>query len=402
MKWPLALLVLIPCAASAQPAADESSLALIHANIIDGVVDEVLRDTTVLVRGGKIEALGRVSVPPGSEVLDLAGRWLLPGLIDAHAHLFNLAGARRALEQGATTVRVLGTSHFVDVRMRELHAAGASDVPRVIAAGYQVRPDVIDAFPDFLLDFPQMLALRGGLHGADDLRRVVRALAERRVDFIKVLANERAGTPNTDPLTRTFDDAELGAIVDEARKHGLPVAAHAYTDDAVRAFVLAGGRTVEHVQLVTDATLALMKERGVCLDPTVATLEVGTRNPNSVLSDRSRAMQPRARDAAARAVKAGVRIIAGTDMTSDRPTPSVADELAELVMAGMTPMQAIRAATSVAAECLGVEEQVGAIKPGLAADFVAVAGDPLADVAALQSLVLIVHDGKVVVNRLSR
>ena len=277
MKWPLALLVLFPCAASAQPAADESPLALIHANVIDGVVDEVLRDATVLVRGGKIEAVGRVSVPPGSEVLDLEGRWLLPGLIDAHAHLFNLAGARRALEQGATTVRVLGTSHFVDVRMRELHAAGASDVPRVIAAGYQVRPDVIDAFPDFLLDFPQTLALRGGLHGADDLRRVVRALAERRVDFIKVLANERAGTPNTDPLTRTFDDAELGAIVDEARQHGLPVAAHAYTDDAVRAFVLAGGRTVEHVQLVSDATLALMKQRGVCLDPTVATLEVGTR-----------------------------------------------------------------------------------------------------------------------------
>ncbi len=402
MKWPLALLLLFPCAASAQPAADQSALALIHANVIDGLVDEVLRDTTVLVRGGRIEAMGTISVPPGSEVLDLEGHWLLPGLIDAHAHLFNLAGARRALEQGATTVRVLGTSHFVDVRMRELHAAGASDVPRVIAAGYQVRPDVIDAFPDFLLDFPQMLALRGGLHGADDLRRVVRALAERRVDFIKVLANERAGTPNTDPLTRTFDDAELGAIVDEARKHGLPVAAHAYTDDAVRAFVLAGGRTVEHVQLVSDATLALMKERGVCLDPTVATLEVGTRNPNSVLSDRARAMQPRARDAAARAVKAGVRIIAGTDMTSDRLTPSVADELAELVMAGLTPMQAIRAATSVAAECLGVEAQVGAIKPGLAADFVAVAGDPLADVAALQSLVLIVHDGKVIVNRLSR
>jgi imidazolonepropionase-like amidohydrolase len=306
------------------------------------------------------------------------------------------------LEQGATTVRVLGTSHFVDVRMRELHAAGASDVPRVIAAGYQVRPDLVDAFPDFLLDFPQMLALRRGLHGADDLRRVVRALAERRVDFIKVLANERAGTPNTDPLTRTFDDAELAAIVDEATKHGLPVAAHAYTDDAVRTFVLAGGRTVEHVQLVSDATLALMKERGASLDPTVSAFEVGTRNPNSELSDRARAMQPRGRDGVTRAVKAGVRIIAGTDMTSDRPTPSVADELAELVMAGMAPMEAIRAATSVAAECLGVEEHVGAIKPGLAADLVAVAADPLADIASLQTLVLVVHDGKVVVNRLSR
>ena len=114
-------------------------------------------------------------------------------------------------------------------------------------------------------------------------------------------------------------------------------------------------------------------------------------------------MQPRARESAARAVgKAGVRIIAGTDMTSDRLTPGVtADELVELVMAGMTPMQAIRAATSTSAECLGVEEHVGAIKPGLAADFVAVASDPLADVAALRSVVLVIHDGKVVLNRLT-
>ena len=400
MKWPLTFLLLISIADCTQPAVNEPLLALIHANVIDGVADDVLRDATVVVRGGRIEAVGRTSVPPGSVVLELEGRWLLPGLIDAHTHLNDLAGARRALELGATTVRVLGTAQFVDVRMRELHAAGASDVPRVIAAGYQVRPDLVDVRPEFLLDFPQMMALRGGLHGADDLRLVVRALAERRVDFIKVLANERAGTPNTDPLRRTFDDEELAVIVDEARKHGLPVAAHAFVDEAVRAFVLAGGRTVEHLYQVSDATLALMKEHGVCLDPTVAQAEIGTRNPNSVLADRSRRAQPQVRDAAARAVTAGVRIIAGTDMTSERLTPSVADELAEFVMAGMTPMQAIQAATSVAADCLGVEAHVGAIKPGLAADFVAVAGDPLADIAALQSLVLVVHDGNVVVNRL--
>jgi len=192
MKCPIALLILVSCVAHAQPATDDRTLALIHANVIDGLADEVLLDTTVLIRGRRIESVGTAAVPAGSEVLDLEGRWLLPGLIDAHAHVFNLAGARRVLEQGTTTVRVLGTSHFVDVRMRELNAAGATDVPRVIAAGYQVRADLVDAFPDFLLDFPQMLTLRGGLHGPDDLRRVVRAMAERRVDFIKVLANERA------------------------------------------------------------------------------------------------------------------------------------------------------------------------------------------------------------------
>ena len=401
MKYIAATLMLFSCIAGAQPATDETTLALIHANVIDGVADAVLRDATVLVRGGRIERVGRAPAPAGSRVLDLEGRWLLPGLIDAHAHVTNLAGARRVLELGATTVRVLGTSNFVDVRARDLHAAGAKDVPRIIAAGYQVRPDLVDAFPDFLLDFPQMLALREGLRGPEELRRIVSALAERRVDFIKVLVNERAGTPGTDPLKRTFTDMEIGAIVDEARKHGLPVAAHAYTDDAVRAFVLAGGRTVEHIQLASNETLALMRERGTCLDPTVASLEVGTRSANAEVAERTRAMQPRARDGLVRAVNAGVRIIAGTDMTSDRLTPTLADELAELVTAGMTPMQAIRAATSVAAECLGVADDVGSIKPGLAADFVAVASDPLADIAALKNLALVMHDGEAVIDRLS-
>ena len=246
-----------------------------------------------------------------------------------------------------------------------------------------------------------MLVLRDGLRGPEELRRVVSALAERRVDFIKVLVNERAGTPGTDPLRRTFTDLEIGAIVDEARKHGLPVAAHGYTDDAVRAFVLAGGRTVEHIQLASNETLALMKERGACLDPTVASLEVGTRSANAEVAERTRAMQPRARDGLVRAVNAGVRIIAGTDMTSDRLTPTLADELAELVTAGMTPMQAIRAATSVSAECLGVADEVGSIKPGLAADFVAVASDLLADIAALINLALVMHDGEAVIDRLS-
>jgi len=166
--------------------------------------------------------------------------------------------------------------------------------------------------------------------------------------------------------------------------------------------VLAGGRTVEHIQLASNETLALMKERGVCLDPTVAAWDVGTRSANSEVANRARAMQPRGRDGLVRAVNAGVRIIAGTDMTSDRLTPSIADELAELVMAGMTPMQAIRAATSISAECLGVEGDVGSIRPGLAADLVAVASDPRAEIAALKTLALVVHDGEVVIDRLSR
>jgi imidazolonepropionase-like amidohydrolase len=400
----LALLTASDPTCWAQSQSKETVLVLTHANLIDGVSPEVLPDATIVVRGGRIESVAtNVAIaPPGAQIVDVKGRWLLPGFVDAHAHLFDLSSARRALQYGSTTVRVLGVEHFVDVGMRELHNAGWTDLPAVVAAGYQIRPDIGTAWPGFLLDFPNLNRFVSGLRGADNLRLVVQVLAEHHVDLIKILATERATPPETDPLKRTFSDEEMSAIVDEARKAGLNVAAHAHSDEGARGAVLAGVHSIEHGTYLSDETLTLMKARGTYLVPTIATWP-DDNDDNPVFNRQARAMQPHARDSAARAWKMGVKVVAGTDITYGATGlgHSMADEIAALVQIGMPPMEAIKAGTSVAAECLGIEKRTGTIKAGMTADFIAVDGDPLANIEALQDLVLVIHDGKVIVNHLT-
>jgi len=192
--------------------------------------------------------------------------------------------------------------------------------------------------------------------------------------------------------------------VDEARKFGLPVAAHAHSDEGARGAVLAGVRSIEHGTYVSDETLALMKARGTYLDPTISVWNDGSETGNPILEQRTRAMQPRARDTAGRAWRIGVKIVAGTDNSYEATGRgfNMADEVAELVRAGIPPLDAIKAATAVSAECLGVEKRTGTIRPGMTADFIAVDRDPLADIGALEDLVLVIHDGQVIVNRLNR
>ncbi len=384
--------------------AKTAPLVITHANVIDGVSAQPLRDATVIVRDARVDSVtaGPANPPAGATVLDLKGRWLLPGFVDAHTHIGDLQAARRALHSGATTVRILGVPHFADLGLRELNREGVADLPGVVAAGYQIRPDLMETF---FLDYPKLKDWMGGISGAENMRRMVRLLAERRVDVVKILATERAGTADTDPRKRTFTDEEMAAIVDEARKSGLPVAAHAHGDEGARAAVRAGVRSIEHGTFLSDETLALMKERGTYLVPTIATvidlIDPGGDYDDPMLSIRGRAMLPRVRDTAARAWKVGVKIVAGTDTgygpKSNRRVPH---EVIELVNIGMPPMEAIKAATSVAAECLGVANRTGSIVRGKDADLVVVDRDPLADISALQDVLVVVHGGKVVLNRI--
>jgi imidazolonepropionase-like amidohydrolase len=382
---------------------ESSSLVLAHANVIDGVSNEPQLDVTVIVRNGKIEQIGKMSPPAGAEVIDLKGRWLLPGFVDAHAHISNLAAARAALQSGVTTARDLGVNNFFDIGVRELNHAGVADLPDVVAAGYHVRPRPAE---ELFVDIPKLGALMGKtVSGTENVRRIVRAQIERGVNVIKVMATERAGLPDTDPRKRVFTDEELAAVVDEARKSGVYVAAHAHGDEGAYAAVKAGVRSIEHGTYLSDRTLALMKERGTYFDPTIATvadlIEPGGDYDNAILSIRGRHMLPRVRETAAKAWKAGIKMVAGTDTgygpNSNRRIPH---EVIELVAIGMLPMEAIKAATSISAECMGIEKRTGSIRPGLEADFVAVERDPLSDVRNLQDVLLVINNGKVVINRL--
>lgn len=403
-----ALLLFVGCAASrptAPPIPRSADVVVFrNANLIDGVANESLRDATVIVRGDRIVAVSaRGAVPPdATTVIDLRGRSLLPGLIDSHVHLRDLASARAALRAGVTTARSLGVDHFTDLEIRDLHKSGAADVPDVVGAGYHVRRRLANAL---FLDLPALRPLMDGISGAEDVGVVVRAIAARGVDVIKVMATERAGVPDTDFRRRMLDDVELTAAVVAAREAGLTVAAHAHTDEAAHAAVKAGVRSIEHGTLVGEATLELMKEREVCLVPTLSfwrdMSEPGGEYDNAVLAERAREMFPRARAAAAQAASIGVTVAAGSDMRYEAGSSlTVVDEIIELTRSGIDPMSSIRAATSASARCLNVAARTGTVKRGLEADLIVVDGDPLMDLESLRRVMVVVNDGRVVVNRL--
>jgi imidazolonepropionase-like amidohydrolase len=391
----------IPC--GAQSAADDS-LVFIHANLIDGISNAPTLDATVVVAKGHIESIGHGPVPANrGAVVDLTGHWLLPGFVDAHVHVGNLADARRALRSGATTIGEAGVNHFADIGMRELNHKGAVDVPDVVAAGYHIRTHPAD---DYFIDFPQDIDLMSGVHGTEAVRRMVREMVSRGVNRIKVMATERAGTPETDPRIRIFNDEELAAIVEEANKTGLWVVAHAHGNEGAAAAVRAGVHSIEHGTYLSDDTLRLMKEKGVYLDPTITAL-VDMSDPegeydNPILQMRGKAMLPTGREMAARAWKMGVKMVAGTDTSYfDKNNRTMADEIIELSDAGMGPMDAIKAGTSVSAEELGVDKRTGSIRTGYEADFVVIDRSPLENIRHIGDVVMVVNNGRIALSHLN-
>ncbi len=390
----------------APPVAAPPILVLTNANLIDGVSSRPRRGVTVIVRSGRIEEVrsARGPLPANARVIDLEGRWLLPGLIDAHVHLRDLASARAALRSGVTTARSMGVDRFVDVDIAERHRAGATHLPHVVAAGYQVRRRPSEAL---FIDFPTLIHLRSGVAGASAVQQIVRANASRGAQVVKVMATERAGMVDADFRRRALNDEELRAAVEEARRLGLPVAAHAHTDDGARAAILAGVRTIEHGTLMSESTLALMRERQVCFVPTLSFWadmnDPGGEYDGAVLAARARDMQPRLRETLATAARLGVSIAAGSDMRYDSSSVyRLADELVELTRSGLSSMAAIQAGTATAATCLGLGNQTGSIRAGLQADMIVVDADPTRDVAALHDPVLVINDGVVALDRLPR
>jgi imidazolonepropionase-like amidohydrolase/Zn-dependent protease len=381
-------------------------LVLEHANLIDGVSNTPQRDVTVVVAEGRIRAVSPAtfSPPVGATRLDLKGRWLLPGLIDAHMHAASI-DMSELRDSGMTTGRSMFTAHYMDVALRERHRRGDPDIPEILAAGYPVVPNIgTFPIPDMAAiygDHPQLKDLRKGADiGVAGVQRLVRANLDRHVDVIKVFATNRAWFLNSDPRGRALSNEQLAAAVAEARKAGVPVAVHAYGDDGVAAAVRAGVSTVEHGVYVADATLALMKARGVCFVPTISAFPQPDPTENravdaDALAARRQEMAASVRDSSRRARKMGVRVLAGTDGGG-----SIGDEIVELVAIGMTPMEAIQAATSRSADALGISGRTGSIRQGLEADLIVLDGNPLEDIKAVRKVVLVVNDGRIAANRL--
>ena len=372
-------------------------------NVRTGAVD---RNVVVLMRGGTIESVG--PPPPGGfgavRVVDLRGRYVVPGLIDAHVHIAGIAQMRAALESGVTTVRSAGVSHYVDVGLRELVKKGFLAGPDMIAAGYHVRPSIAG---EIFIDFPDLgdIWSRGEL-GVDGMRRAIRANLSRGVDWIKTLATERAGTPDTDPRKQVYSQEELRILVVEAGTKNIPVMAHAHGAEGADAAVRAGVRSIEHGTYLTDDTLQLMAKQGTYFDPTADIVndlaEPGGDYDNAALKRRGEMMQPILKAAIGRAVKLGVKVVAGSD-TGYGPNSiaRVSREIGMLVEAGMTPLQALQAATVTNAEMLNRDTRVGVVAPGFEADVVVVDANPLENIRTLLDPLVVISNGRLALDRLT-
>lgn len=379
-------------------------LVLRNANVVDVVTGDIAPEATVVVRAGiiaSIDADGGEG-PAGVRTIDLAGRYVAPGLMDGHVHVESDADARRALFSGVTTMRSMGASHYVDVGMRELQRAGFATTPEYLAAGYHIRPQMAEGF---FQDHPELGGLDGGaVTGADAVRSVTRALLSMGVDFVKTNATERAGLPDTDPRKQLFDDVELGVMVEEARRAGIGVSAHAHGDAGGRAAVAAGVRSIEHGTYLSETTLRMMADRGTYLVPTIAIVRdltiPGGDYDNAVLNIRGRHMLPRVQEMAGMAHDLGVKIVAATDTGyGPNSTTTLAHELLELVEIGMSPLEALRAATTTAAELFGLDTRAGRLEEGYEADLIVLERNPLEDIGVVQDVLMVVSDGAVIVQR---
>lgn len=379
-------------------------LVLTNAHVIDVSSGTVRENVSVLVEGDRISGIveGEAQAPAGARTVDLMGRYVAPGMIDGHTHVGNADDAQRALRTGVTTMRSMGTAHYADVGIRELQRAGHLSAPEYLAAGYHVRPPAAE---EFFQDHPEMgRFMESGIQGVEAVRAMTAAVVSRDVDFVKTNATERAGLPNTDPRKQFYSIEELEAIVDEATSGGVPVAAHAHGDQGGRDAVLAGVRSIEHGTYLSPETLQLMLERGTYLVPTIAIVRdltiPGGDYDNALLNIRGRHMLPRIHETARNAHRMGVKIVAATDTGyGPESTTTLAHELQELVYIGMTPAEALRAATTTAAELLGVEDRTGRIEAGLEADLIVLERNPLEDIDVMQDVLMVVSDGEVIVMR---
>jgi len=388
------------------------------ATLIDGTGAPPIRDRAVIVTDRRIGAITADRGPRDGAVLDLGGLTLLPGLINCHAHLClsgeadpartladesyaatvvnAVARARRTVEAGVTTVRDLGGREYAEIAVRDGVRAGLIAGPRVMCAG---RAVCITGGHGW-----QMLGRQAD--GPDDLRRAVREQLRAGADVIKLIATGGVMTPGVDPRAPQLTLDELRAGVDEAHRARRRAAAHAMADEGIAWCLDAGIDTIEHGVFLTEALAARMARQGTALVPTLvaphAIVEGGIAAgiPEFAVK-KSAALRERHLESFRLALTAGVMIAAGTDAgTPLNAHGTIVPELALMVMAGMAPVQALAAATSVAAQVLGIADETGRIEPGLAADLIAVEGDPASDVKALDAIRLVVADGRTVLNRL--
>ncbi len=411
-----------------QTTAHAQSTALRAARMLDVVSGKIVTDAVVLIENGRISKVGsQLPIPPGVEVIDLGNVTLLPGLIDCHTHLLmdfdvdtgdeaintllvvsRMSTAKRALhgvmmgremlEAGFTTVRDVGNSGMNgDRALRDAIAEGWVVGPRMIVTTRPLAPigaQFGPLTPETQKIIDQEYAV---VSGVDEARRAVRQAVYDGASWIKIIVDQSG---------RTLSPEEMKTIVEEAHRMNRRVAAHAMEDAAVRMAVEAGVDSVEHAYDVSDEVLKLMAQKHIVLVPTDGPLEsynMSDKGTSEQREQRKKTLMSQVeknRDRLSRALKAGVQVAFGSDVYYHFPGMTRGQicllTFRAYVDSGMSPLESIRAATINAAELLRFPQLIGAIKPGAYADIIAVPGDPLSDIKALDNTVFVMRGGKVI------
>ena len=395
---------------------------LSNARILDGT-GQVLPDRFIVVEGGSISDIRPMSdfpdIPDG-EVVDVAGRTVMPGMIDCHVHLsidgdadpiaqvvsdtaamsvLRMArNAERTLAAGVTTVRDLGAKDHIDISFRRALDEGlATAAPRLILSG-------------------QPVTMTGGhcwqfgrqADGADDVRRAAREQIRAGADCVKLMATGGILTQGNEIGAAQLEEAEMRAAIEEADKAGKLTAVHAHGASGIKNGIRAGVQSVEHAYFLDDEGIDLMLKRDVWLVPTAAAVDLVVRNgvdsgiqPDVV--EKAEAAIESQRASCARALRSGVRVAMGTDVgTPWNRHGENAQELVALVSLGMSPMDAIQATTIRGAELLGLSDRLGTVEAGKTADILVVDGDPLEDISILcapERIATVFQDGEIVAQR---
>jgi imidazolonepropionase-like amidohydrolase len=418
----------LPLLSRAQGAAPAPVLALKAARLFDGRSDHWVGNGVVVVAGGKIQAAGAgVAIPAGAQVVDLGDVTLMPGLIDCHTHLsfessddFNrdtvnglrrsvaetairaTANARRTLMAGFTTVRDVGSAEFIDVGLRNAIRDGVIPGPRMLVAVHMLgaRGGHADGGGFAYRRVGEEPGIERGIaSGPDQFRDAVRFAVKYGADVIKVGATGGVLSLSDEVDTPQVTQAELDAIVDEAHRLHKRAAAHAHGVTGAKEAIRAGIDSIEHGSFLDEEGLRMMKERGTYLVPTLLAGEyasgrvVPRHYPPEIMAKAAAAVAQRSA-MFRRALAIGVKIAFGTD-SAVSPHGLNAKEFALLVDHGMTPAAALRTAMGAAADLLGLAAQIGTLEQGKQADLVAVPGDPLADVKAMERVSFVMQGGRI-------